>query len=139
VPLFDDTKDEYKLLFGWVLNTHGVTRTVILTKKYAIKLPALHYGWKNTLWGLLANMQEASFSSLVKESEGKLCPVLFNIPGGWMTIQPRCEPMEFQEFLEFYSELKNWKQLDNFDIPCEDKHDSFGRLNGKIVCFDYGT
>lgn len=46
--------------------TYGITRFVFLTKHYAIKVPSLH-SWKQFVWGLLANMQEAEISTIGKD------------------------------------------------------------------------
>jgi len=123
---------------------HGCTRYVFLTKKYAIKIPQFRYGWRLFLHGLLANQQEVLFSTLKDE---RMCPVLFHIPGGWMLVMPRCTPLTEEEFynLDIY---KFWERDDiqwpgpdykKAIVPVENKEDSFGWYNNKIVAIDYGN
>lgn len=120
----------------------GVTRTVILTKRWALKIPCLVYGWKYFLYGFLANMQEVDWSG----SDERLCPVRFALPGGLLVVMPRCTPLTDDEFIAEVSE--RWaRMLDketelplpyHVELPVEIKTCSFGRLNGKIVAVDYG-
>jgi hypothetical protein len=112
---------------------YGCTRTVFLLGKFAIKIPAMAE-WRLFLLGLLANMQEALFS---KTKWPELCPVLFSIPGGFMVIMPRAEPLTREEFHNF--EFDTWISQDEYRVPAENKLDSFGKLDGKIVAVDYGN
>jgi len=105
---------------------------VILTRKYAIKIPRFDYGWAQGLRGLLANMQEVEFSSL----NNKACPVLFHIFGGWLLVMPRCEPLSDND----WNMIKSTCVGDWLPIPVEyRKRDSFGILDGRIVAVDYGS
>lgn len=111
----------------------GVTRTVVLTKHWAIKLPCVVYGWKYFLYGFLANMQEAEWAGF----DERLCPVRFAGRGGCVVVMPRCLPLTDDEYLAEVSE--NWHKLDNGqELPVEMKTNSFGRLNGQIVAVDFG-
>lgn len=120
----------------------GVTRTVILTKRWAIKLPCLVYGWKFFLYGFLANMQEAAWSGI----DERLCPVRIALPGGLLVVMPRCERLTDEEFIA--EVIPHWgQQVDSETglplptsvlFPVEMKTCSFGRLNGRIVAVDYG-
>jgi len=113
--------------------SHGSTRTVLLTKKYAIKIPSF-VEYKLFLQGLLANMQEVAFS---KTGWPELCPVLFYIPFGIITVMPRCEPLTREQFdkLDYFM----FTLRENYVLTfVEHKIDSFGILNGKIVAVDYG-
>lgn len=118
----------------------GVTRTVILTKRWAIKLPCLVYGWRYFLYGFLANMQESEWSGF----DARLCPVRFAGRGGWMIVMPRCESLTDEEYIAEVA--LDWArmtdgvtgQLLSAELPVEMKTCSFGRLNGKIVAVDYG-
>lgn len=111
----------------------GVTRTVVLTKRWVIKLPCLVYGWKYFLYGFLANMQEAVWSGF----DEKLCPIRYAAPGGAFVIMPRCEPLTDDEFTAEVPE--DWHRLEGGgELPVEIKTCSFGRLSGKIVAVDYG-
>lgn len=114
-----------------LINT-GVTRHVFLIGNYAVKIPRLNYGYRLFLLGLLANHQEHQFSSMKGEL---ICPVIFYLPFGFLSIMPRCRLITEKE----YSQL-DLTLYDN--IPCEKsigKYDSYGWLNNKIVALDYGS
>lgn len=115
-------------------NRCGIMREVFLTRRYAIKLPRLSYGWKIFLHGLLANMQEARWGKCGLE---ELCPVIFAVPGGWLLIMRKAEPLTIEEWDAF--KVDSFCEREDYTIPAERKHDSFGRLNGKIVAVDYGS
>lgn len=117
----------------------GCTRYVILTKKYAVKIPQFRYSWRLFLLGLLANMQE---KLLWTTKDDRLCPILFSITGGWIIIMPRCKPINRQEFFDldikrFWTE--NIENNNEWYVPVENKEDSFGWHNEKIVAIDYGS
>jgi len=107
----------------------GTTRTVFLINRYAIKIPTT-VDWPLFLSGLLANMQEATFSTMKSD---KLCPVIFSFPGGFFNVMPRCQSVTLAEYAKHLVELENWP------VPVENKLDSVGWLNGKIVAVDYGN
>jgi hypothetical protein len=109
----------------------GVTRIVVLVSKYAIKMPRADYGWTKFLQGLLANMQEAQFSGMPG-----VCPVLLAIPGGFLNVMLRAEPLtgEIPAWV-----FKKFCEREDYRIPAEYKTDSFGVLNGCLVAVDYGN
>ncbi len=110
------------------IKTNGVTRLVILTKRYAIKVPNFLNGWRMFLTGLLCNMHEKMWSD-TKWPE--LCPIVFAVWGGWFVIMKKARPLTDEE----------WDSLDcdKFSLtPVESKRCSFGVLDGKIVAVDYG-
>lgn len=113
---------------------HGATRTVVLVGRWAVKVPSCRGGWRNFLIGLLANMQERTFSAT---GWPELCPVVFSLPGGWIVVMPRCEPVgELTD--EVYQRMT--KHAD-YEVPAENKDDSFGWLGGeggRLVAIDYG-
>lgn len=121
-------------------NRQGITREVILTRRYAIKVPKLIYGWHKFLCGLLANMQEVEFGASRNidgdHMEG-LCPVLFFLPGGWLLVMPRVELLTDVEWSAF--DAKAFCEREHYTIPAEFKQDSFGKLRGQIVAIDYGN
>lgn len=111
----------------------GATRTVLLVGKYAIKMPSF-VEYRLFLHGLLANMQEVSFS---KTGWPELCPVYFYIPFGIMTVMPKCEPLTKEQFDNF--DYDKFTIHDDYVLTyIEHKIDSFGILNNKIVAVDYG-
>ncbi|WP_109437834.1 hypothetical protein [Aquimarina sp. AU119] len=117
------------------INQKGATRIVILTKKYAIKIPNILF-WRMFLYGLLGNMQENSFSKMKYKG---MCPVLFSFPGGFLNIMPRCRVLSRNEwdYMHVYKQCKRLHK--DVNIPVELKYDSFGWLNDNIVAIDYGS
>jgi len=109
----------------------GATRIVLLVGKYAVKVPRFTL-WHTFLWGLLANMQERLFW---ETRWPELCPILFSLPGGWIVIMPRLEPLTE----EFDGLSPAWGITRDYCIPVEHKRDSFGWLSSKIVAIDYGS
>lgn len=112
------------------INRRGFNRTVILTKNWAIKLPTCR-NWRDFLFGLLNNMNEAKLGSAGKPG---LCPVAWASWGGFVVVMPRAEICQAEGF--------DWgaahRFLETHLISAECKPDSFGYLNGELVCVDYG-
>ncbi len=113
--------------------TTGATRVVILTKKYAFKIPTFAT-YTRFLHGLLANVQEVEWS---KTGYPELCPVCVSLPLGLLVVMPRCEPLTDEQYAAFDPE--QWIDRENYILPVEAKQDSFGILNGRIVAVDYGS
>ena len=120
----------------------GVTRLVILTKRWAIKVPTVMYGWKFFLYGFLANMQERDWAGF----DERLCPVQYAATGGLFIVMLRCRILTDDEFIEHVHD--DWTRMHDkdtglplpysADLPVELKSSSFGWLGGKIVAVDYG-
>src|SRR5690349_13890132 len=74
----------------------GAVRTVILARGYVLKLPgrwswhARRWWWDFLLRGLLSNMQEARFAA---EGWPELCPIRFQIAGGFLVVMPRARAL----------------------------------------------
>jgi len=115
------------------INRKGCTRIVILTRKYAFKIPNIG-DYKMFLYGLIANMQEATFA---KSGWSELCPILLSLPLGILTVMRRAREMTVEEFMQFDAEAFTVKP--DYIVPVELKADSFGWLDGKIVAIDYGN
>jgi hypothetical protein len=111
----------------------GTTRVVFLVSDIAIKVPACQE-WRLFLLGLLANMQEKTFWST---RWPELCPVVWALPGGWLTVMRRATPITRDEYDEL--DLENWVNQKNYRVPVEIKMDSFGWLDGRLVAVDYGN
>ncbi len=114
---------------------YGATRCVFLAGNYAVKIPRMHT-WRNFLYGLLANMQE------IEKHNAKypgLCPLLWYLPGGFINIMPRAQPIT-DEYYELIGEAywTKWGDTDDYYVNVENKICSFGWLNGAIVAVDYG-
>jgi hypothetical protein len=118
-----------------MINFDGITRTVILTKRYAIKFPAIRNGWRMFLYGLLSNTDEQRFTCLADQF--KLCPTIFSLPGGWMNVQPRCQPLTDDEWSTI-AHLWEPGVSDWCGMSCDFKRDNFGTLDGEIILLDYG-
>lgn len=116
------------------VDRNGISRTVLLVGRHAVKIPVLRYGWKKFLQGLLANMQEREFS---KAGWPELCPVKFSLPGGFLLVMPRVQVMTDEEFDRF--DYVGFVFKEDRKIPVEPKSDSFGWLNGCVVAIDYGN
>ncbi len=110
---------------------YGCSRTVILTKNYAFKLPYIGR-WKNFLWGLISNMNEVDFNTM--NDDDRVAKIVFSLPAGFLVVMKRAEPLkEFNK--KFLTDFCTSKYL---NAPVEIKKDSFGYINGKLKVIDYG-
>ena len=125
---------------SWRVDRKGISRLVVLTKRYAFKFPNF-LGYKGSRWrlflqGLLANGQEKLFWK--QGGYPELCPVLFTLPLGFLVVMPRATILSDEEFSKW--DVGKFCNKKDYCIPGEAKVDSFGRLgNGQIVCVDYGN
>lgn len=101
---------------------------MLLTRTRAYKFPALT-SWRQALYGLLNNMNEAEHSG-----RGGVCPVLWRMPGGFLNVMPRAAELTDKEF----AALNVSEFCDSNKLIVEYKRDSFGWLDGRIVAVDYG-
>jgi hypothetical protein len=108
----------------------GRNRVVVLTRRHAYKLPT-PTSWPDFLFGLLNNMNEARRG---KRGQQGYCPVVFALPGGWLTVMLRARPMLPAEWEGFDAKAF----CSRLGIKAEHKPCSFGWLNGRIVAVDYG-
>jgi hypothetical protein len=85
-------------------------------------------------------MQESGFSLL---KWPQLCPVVYACRGGWFLIMRRAEPLTHEQFsaLDYAEWIKGGKDLPKGEwlIPVENKLDSFGLLDDRLVAVDYGS
>ena len=117
----------------WELK-QGATRNVLLTKRYAIKVPRL-VEWRLLLYGLLANMQERQYWRHLRHD--KLCPVLWSLPGGFLLVMRRTTELSRDDFATF--DYEAFVENETWRVPVENKQDSFGWYYGRIVAVDYGS
>ncbi len=121
---------------------YGCTRIVFLVGRFAIKVPQLwacdgKLSWSQFLHGLLANMQEVTFS---RARWPELCPVKFHVPGGFLVIMPRCEVMpETEQAILAIQAVMTGAERKGYIIPAEGKANSWGTLDGRMVALDYGN
>lgn len=111
----------------------GATRHAILVGRYALKVPNVRNGWEMFLCGILGNIQEQKFSG----SDLIFCPIVFSIWGGWFNVMRRASPMSEDDFDRLVTD--DFMQSHSMIVPCEIKVSSFGYIEGKVVCVDYGS
>jgi hypothetical protein len=111
-----------------IVNRSGRNRLVLLTARYAIKVPRLT-SWRDFLFGLLNNLNEARDAKL----EGR-CPVVARLPLGLAIVMPRAEILSREEFA--YFDYHGFCR--RHAVRAEAKPDSFGKIGGNIVAVDYG-
>lgn len=110
----------------WSFTTEGRNRFVLVTGRFALKIPSLRC-WRDFLFGLLNNLHEAQ----AQHEHPAYCPVLWCAPLGLMLVMPRAEIF-----------AANDNDFDPAALPtgtvAEIKPSSWGRLNGRTVAVDYG-
>lgn len=114
----------------------GVTRTVILTKRYAIKVPRLKDCKGYRAWtfvrGWAANMSEVDWTGYAtKDEKPQVCPVLKSYLGGIINVYPRAEVVT-DEAVMYEEHGKMW-----FSTPADIHLGNFGWLDGNFVWLDY--
>lgn len=83
----------------------GMTRTVILTEKYALKFPVFNRGLVIFLYGLLANLEEKDWCRTSVPNEPGLPDVLWVSPLGLLSVQKRLSPVRHRGL--FWVELQH--------------------------------
>lgn len=120
---------------------HGITRTVLLTRRYAIKVPSFRGhcegGVRGRLYGfacgILANDSERKWHNY-EGWNGQAAPVLRSWLGGLVQVYPRCDPLPVNDRDEYVGSLP----LPVLDPdPGDHKPDNYGLLNGRVVRIDY--
>lgn len=115
----------------------GCTRTVILTKHYAIKLPKFGT-WRSFVAGILSNMSEASTYRYNRAHHDILCPIVFSAAGGLLVVMKRAEALHFTKWYQCTAEVLELTNQVNALGLCTDMNvENFAMLNGKPVCIDY--
>lgn len=117
----------------------GTTRCVILIGDYAFKLPIIKfstYCWRLFLTGLIANMNENMFGT---KSFPQVAKVLFYIPGGFLTVMERTEPVPENLWNDRVRQEVFSRGFELSVDLTENKISSFGiNKKGVIVAIDYG-
>lgn len=108
------------------LVTTGRNRVVVVTRRWAFKLPSTRC-WRDFLFGLLNNMNEAAWH---REHHG-YCPVAWAAPLGLLIIMPRVDILSDTDFC-YLDELL--PQLPGV----ERKASSWGWLGEQPVAIDFG-
>lgn len=119
----------------------GISRTVILIGKYAIKVPSLRThgdGIRGSIWsfarGVVANHSEITWYQYDVKN---LCPILWHGLFGLVIVMPRCEQYIVDDKTEEKMYTGDFCPVD-FDILITDnKPENYGILNGNVVMVDY--
>lgn len=112
------------------VNRRGITRTVLLTKRHAIKFPSLRGGSRGPrafLWSLTSGIQ-ANLSEWEWSGMPGTCPVKFSA-WGLVNVYPRCEPVADGTEVDYDSI--------GFNYATDRKPDNVGYLDGRLVWVDY--
>ncbi len=114
----------------WTIR-RGLTRTVLLTRRWAIKVPSMRAhgeGVSGVLWsvsrGLLANQSERTHSHVPG-----VCPVRWSL-AGIVNVYPRCAPVTEELTEADYDAI-------GFIGPMHRKAANVGYLDGTLVYIDY--
>lgn len=117
----------------------GVTRTVLLVGRWAVKVPTLRGIGPSPMTmrgrvagvcrGILANQSELTWHE-TDGFRGRVAPVLRSWLWGVVQIYPRCEPAPPGSLL-FYLDPDPGDGVD------EGKYENFGLLDGRLVRVDY--
>ena len=123
---------------------YGISRTVFLTRRYAIKVPSLRGG---SLGGMRGRLQGAAEGVLANAAEyrwhqyepwaGKVAPVLRSWLGGLVQVYPRCEPFKVTREQELAMFERRWAPMVLDPDPGDHKADNYGWLDGRLVRVDY--
>lgn len=107
---------------------HGVTRSVLITRRWAIKIPRIGRSGRGALWaianGVLANLSEREWSHI----DG-VCPVVWSL-FGLVNIYPRCVPVQPLPGFDYRAVAPDLPRIDA-------RAHNLGRLNGRVVWVDY--
>lgn len=125
----------------------GITRTVLLTSRWAIKLPSLRTygeGLTGLLWsvcrGILANQSEAEwYRQASPEMKRDLCPVRWSWLGGLANVYPRCEPFTVPRGVRAAMGARRFYPCPMlFPQVSDNKPENYGWLpGGGVVVLDY--
>lgn len=112
-----------------IVRREGITRTVYVGRRWAVKFPSLRAhggGPAGMLWsfcrGVLANQSEATWSGM-----GGLCPVRWSL-FGLVNVYPAAAPV---------SGPIDYAHIAEHPIPVDPKPGNVGVLDGQVVWVDY--
>ena len=123
-------------MLGITLNKSGGTRWVILTKRYAIKIPILS-SWKSFIQGLLSNIIEGQWKGF---PDKHLCPIHYANGLGLIIIMARASRVRHEglfrcELESLYSTCTLPRDFYKYDAYPK----NFGYHKGILVKIDYGV
>ena len=116
----------------------GATRFVYLFKRIVIKLPRWS-SYTDFLLGLISNYNEVKIWKTRHKNNcsDKLAPILFYLPFGLLIIMKKAIMLNNFNAKEFSYKLYPDNYTIEYYFPVENKIDSFGIINNKIVAIDY--
>lgn len=110
--------------------------SILVFHKYCLKIPRPH-SWHAFIKGIDDNLNEKIFYST---NFDRLAPIYFSLLG-FINVMPYVKVMNDQETLEIWKDVVDSLEERNVRIMykniVEEKTDSVGWLNGKVVAVDY--
>lgn len=121
------------------LKTNGVTRTVFLVGKYAVKIPCVHRTYAMFIEGIRSNLAEGRFVGY--EPQAPIARTLYSNRFGLLNIQERVRPVSGKNklFRIALVELSACEFFNRDFIMDDPKPDNFGYKQNKLVKIDYGN
>lgn len=121
----------------------GITRTVLLAGRWAVKIPSargVHPGGvrgrlASLAQGLLANQSEHTWSRY-DQWQGQVAPVLRSWLLGIVQVYPRCDPLDPVYEAAWAAGFTSTRPRLHPD-PGDEKPDAYGMLAGRVVRLDY--
>lgn len=108
---------------------YGTTRLVLLTPRWAVKVPLVSRRGHGRLWslahGVLANLSELRLSR-----EPGVCPVVWSL-AGLVQVYPRCRPVSTEGGPIPFEALAGER------VPVDPRPHNVGVLNGRLLWLDY--
>lgn len=114
----------------------GCTRLVLELKTVVVKFPNFTYSWEHFIHGILANIRESRgwrYSKHNKKIRALICPVLFTSWLSLILVMKRVKVLSDEEYLK--ADISKHQEF----FPGDDKSDSYGLLDGRVVKIDYGS
>jgi len=117
------------------LDRKGVTRLVLVFRRFVIKIPNFSCEHAHFLIGCQANWSERKqwkrWRNFESERTSRLCPTLFCSWFGLIQIQSRANILPTDNHL-------SKQQVKDFEtITTDIKSSNFGYYKGRLVCVDY--
>lgn len=113
----------------------GCHRNVLLVGRYALKTPVMNGALRWWVRGWLVNLDEAE--QWRSTQDPGLCPVLFSF-FGLVNVQPRCDEAGDVREYEVTRARAAFEARRGHECTAEPFAKSYGRLDGRVVAFDYG-
>ncbi|EBF1314447.1 hypothetical protein DEG99_01935 [Salmonella enterica] len=121
------------------IKTNGVTRTVILIGKYALKFPAIHHNYSMFIEGIRANLNEGRFVGF--DCRAPIARTLYSNKFGLLNVQERARTIRHAGLFRLaLCEMCMKSDFFNKDFLMDDpKPENFGYSSTGLVKLDYGN